>query len=123
MPSPFILLVDDDPRQLELFSLLLRDLPYPIVRAQGGDEGLAILQKDIPILVILDVAMPHVTGLEVLQSIRADKRLNSIKVIMLTVLPERIQGQYAAMADRIVAKPYVSPQLEQTVRELLAVEK
>ncbi len=120
MAEPCILIVDDKIDLLDLFSASLRRLPYTIIKAQSGEEALAILEEETPILIVLDVAMPHVSGIEVLHKIRTNPRLASAKIMILTAVPSRVANDDAALADRVVAKPITPRALEQAVIALIA---
>src|SRR5436189_4215125 len=104
MPLPSILLVEDDPRQLELLSLVLRHLPNPIYKAHGGAEALAMLEDETPAVIILDVAMPGISGLDVLHAVRTNPRLSETKVLIVTAVPARVTIPDIAQAERLLTK-------------------
>jgi two-component system alkaline phosphatase synthesis response regulator PhoP/two-component system response regulator VicR len=79
-----ILVVDDDPRIVRLLSLNLQHAGYQVAHAYDGMEALRALTGPLPDLVILDIGMPHLTGLEALKAIRNQERLRHLPVIMLT---------------------------------------
>jgi CheY-like chemotaxis protein len=120
MSNPSILIVDDKADLLELFSASLRRLPYRVITAQSGEEALAILEEETPILIILDVAMPHVSGIDILRNIRTNPRLASTKIMLLTAVPSRVERDDAALADCVVSKPITPRVLEQTVIALIS---
>ena len=120
MELPSILIVDDDPRQLEMFSLFLRDLPYPTHTARSSKEALTFLEEQPPALIVLDVAMPEISGLEVLRTIRSNPQYNGTKVIILTAIPNAVSKADAALADGVFSKPISLTQLVQTIQDLLA---
>ena len=115
-----ILLVDDDPGQLELFRLLLRHLPYTLINAQSGDEALQALEQQVPDAIVLDLAMPRINGFAVLDHIKDNPRYKSTKVIILTAVPERMSRETAESVDKVISKAFLVPRLEQTLEELLA---
>ncbi|MEO7092270.1 MAG: response regulator, partial [Polyangiales bacterium] len=67
-----LLLVDDDPRNLALLEAYLQPLQCELVRANGGREALAALEATPPDLVLLDVTMPELDGIDVLTHMRAN---------------------------------------------------
>jgi DNA-binding response OmpR family regulator len=88
-----ILVVDDDLDLLSLISFALKQAGYLVVEAKDGKMALAAFERDQPDLAILDVNMPHLSGLEVLKKIRADGRMTP--VILLTVRSseqDQVQG-------------------------------
>ncbi|MBX3083324.1 MAG: response regulator [Anaerolineae bacterium] len=111
-----ILLVDDEATLLDLFSVALRPLPNPILRATGGMEALTILDKDRPSVVVLDLAMPDVDGMQVLESIRNNPKLTHTKVIILTAVPVMIDYQVVKLADEVLTKPIGMHALRQAVQ-------
>lgn len=114
-----ILVIDDDPA---VTSLLKRGLSYErfdVDIASGGEEGLAIARERYPDLVILDVMMPHMGGLEVLRRIRAADE--TLPVLMLTARDtssDEVQG-LGEGADDYVTKPFTFEVLLARVRTLL----
>jgi CheY-like chemotaxis protein len=120
MANPSILIVDDKVDLLDLFSASLRRLPYRVITAQSGDTALAILEEETPIVIVLDVAMPHVSGIEVLRKIRTNPRLASTKIMILTAVPSRVETDDAALADKVIPKPITPRALEQAVIALIA---
>ncbi|HRE49198.1 MAG TPA: response regulator [Aggregatilineales bacterium] len=115
-----ILIVDDDSDLLELFGIALKRLNMPIIKASSGKQALELLNTETPRLILLDVAMPSVTGLDVLQKIRADSRFNETKVVMLTAVPNLIDQQSIGMVSRVLVKPIAPIALESNIREVLA---
>ena len=81
-----LLIVDDDPEVVRLLSRMLRlaPRPYRIMRAYGGAQALAYLQRRRPEAVVLDLLMPEVDGYTVLEHMRADERLREIPAIVVS---------------------------------------
>lgn len=83
-----VLLVEDDADDLSLALLAFRDgnFPYPVDVARDGAQALAHLRgaKALPALVVLDLKLPKIGGLEVLQRVRADPRLKSLLAVVLS---------------------------------------
>ncbi|HEY3109626.1 MAG TPA: response regulator, partial [Chloroflexota bacterium] len=81
-----ILLIDDDPGMVRLVARMLRSAPerYRLLRAYGGREGLDLMRRGRPDLVLLDLMMPDVDGLGVLESMRADPALRDVPVVALS---------------------------------------
>jgi len=115
-----ILLVDDDPDFVEATRTVLESVPYEVVVAYDGDEGLAKVGEVQPDLILLDIIMPTQDGFHVCESLKGDPELWHIPVIMLTSLAQHIgdtaysvQDGMMLEADDFIDKP-VRP------RELLA---
>ena len=92
-----ILIVDDERQIAEMLERLLRRLGYPAHVAFGGEQALAYMRDDLPALVILDLMMPHVDGMEVLRWMRRDERTRAVPVVMFTAVAE------ADIRDRAIA--------------------
>jgi CheY-like chemotaxis protein len=117
--TPSILIVDDKPDLLDLFSASLRKLRYPLITAQDGETAMQILREQTPLLVLLDIAMPYPGGLEVLHYLRSDSRLDTTKVMILTAVPSRLSEDDRNMVDAVVTKPITPRALEAAVINLI----
>jgi CheY-like chemotaxis protein len=121
MTSASILLVEDDPEQLSLFSFVLQRLPFTLLTASNGREALKCLSSTIPALIFLDISMPEISGLDVLKSVRSEPRFDETKIVVLTAAPSRIIKQDLPEVDLILSKPISLGKLEQTARGLLQI--
>ena len=81
-----VLIVDDETLLVNMYKAALLAGGYDVYSAQSGDEGLAKIKSLKPDLVLLDIMMPNMTGLEILDYMRADATLSGIPVVMLTNL-------------------------------------
>jgi CheY-like chemotaxis protein len=117
--EPSILIVDDKADLLDLFSASLRRLRYRVLTAEDAATALAILEQQTPVLILLDLAMPSVSGLDVLQHVRADPRFNATKIVIVTAIPSRMDQQSTSKVDRIIPKPVTPSALEQAVIDLI----
>ncbi|MBI3785683.1 MAG: response regulator [Deltaproteobacteria bacterium] len=79
-----ILVVDDDPNAVEILSRMLGREGYTCVSASSGASGLDALKSELVDVILLDVMMPEMDGLEVCERLRADEKLRRIPVILLT---------------------------------------
>jgi CheY-like chemotaxis protein len=79
-----ILVVDDDPDAREILSLILGTLDIAVVQAQNGFDALAAVGKELPLLIILDLSMPHLDGEAVLTKLRESPDTSSVPVIIFT---------------------------------------
>jgi len=80
-----IMIVDDDPPILKVVGEILKQEGYNVIKAENGIEALGKLKKRKVDLVLIDHFMPKMTGIELLEKIRADKRLRNLKCAFLTV--------------------------------------
>lgn len=116
---PRILVVDDDPKVLSLMRRGLAFEGYDVDLAPDGDEALTIAHDRPPDLVVLDVMMPRIDGLEVCRRLRATDR--ELAILMLTgraSVPARIEGLDAG-ADDYLIKPFAFDELLARIRALL----
>ncbi len=117
-----ILVVDDDPALQKLVVSLLRRAGFEGVPSSDVHEAEAVLaQEPYPALILLDLMLPEVSGIEILKRIRARAELNPVPVVILSALadPEQIREGLNEGADRYLTKPYLANNLVNTVRELL----
>lgn len=119
------LVVDDDYRNRELLRAALEPFNYTVVDAAGGEEALALLGSVRPDVVLLDVAMPGMDGMEVCRRIRSDAHGASLPVIMVTAHVEREErlAGIAAGANDYLTKPVDLEDLTLRVRNAVAVKR
>lgn len=102
-----ILLVDDEPDILEFISYNLKKAGYIVYTAASGEKGLSIANEKIPDLIILDIMMPGIDGVEVCRQLRSKKIFDESLIIFLTARGEdysEIAG-FEAGADDYITKP------------------
>ncbi len=118
---PKILVVDDEPDAIELIKFNLKAAGYDVHTAADGDEALKKARSVVPDLIILDVMLPEVDGLEVCKILRRDGRVSAIPIIMLTAKAaeiDRVLGLELG-ADDYVTKPFSPRELVLRVKRLL----
>ena len=103
-----VLLVEDDPDIRHLVAYKLAKGGLDVIEAEDGSTALAVARRTRPDLVILDVRMPHKSGLEVCRELRDSPRTADVPIIMLTARarPQDIDQAYAAGATSYVVKPF-----------------
>lgn len=119
--KPILLVIDDNTDILSLLSSLLEE-EYNIITATNGREGLRLAAKYVPDLIICDVMMPEMDGMECCRRIKGEISTSHIPVLMLTACSmdeERVQG-YECGADGYVAKPFNAEVLMARCRNLIA---
>lgn len=116
-----ILIADDEPNIVISLEYLLQREGYAVVVAHDGQEALDAIARERPALVLLDVMMPHKTGFEVCQAVRADETLQATKILMLTAKGREtdVAKGLALGADAYMTKPFSTRELVQKVAELL----
>ncbi|MEO0942804.1 MAG: response regulator [Cyanobacteria bacterium J06642_12] len=111
--SVTILAVDDDPEFLSILSCLLQPWGFEVVAVADADRAWKEMETLVPDLILLDVEMPGINGIELCQAIRSDERLWETPVLILASLhkTERVQQAFVAGADGFVKKPVVGAEL------------
>lgn len=79
-----VLLIDDSPFMTQMFSLRLHEEGFQTIIAGNGEEGIQMAQKEEPNIILLDIAMPAMTGWEVLKSLQENSKTKDIPVLILT---------------------------------------
>jgi len=119
--KPKVLVVDDEPDIIELVKFNLQHAGFEVVAAESGDEALQKVRSASPDLVILDVMLPEVDGLEVCKLLRRDAATARLPIIMLTAKAgevDRILGLEIG-ADDYLTKPFSPRELVLRVKKLL----
>ena len=86
MSKAKILCIEDDPDMIEYVQLILGKAGYEVIGADGGAEGLEVMRRELPDLILLDLMMPEMDGAEVLLRKKEEEALRDIPVIALTAL-------------------------------------
>jgi DNA-binding response OmpR family regulator len=103
-----ILVVDDDPRLLHIVAMYLGIEGYEVITAENGDDGLAKLQDRPPDLVILDIMMPGMDGIETCRRMRGHAPTADIPIVMFSALSsdDDIERARVAGANHLITKPF-----------------
>jgi CheY-like chemotaxis protein len=113
-----ILIADDDAATREGLWEFLTGAGYSVVAARDGQEAMDFLLTGVvPSLLLIDLAMPHLAGTELLRYVQSDPELRFVPVLVVTGAPERV-GR--TVADAIIAKPVNPPDLLEHVHRLTA---
>ncbi len=116
-----VLLVDDDREIVESMRIALESSGYEVLVARDGNQGLVIVERDDPDLVILDMMMPKRSGFLVLEKVRRTRPV-PLRVIMITANEGSRHKAYAEMlgVDDYIRKPFAMDRLLESVDRLLA---
>lgn len=118
-----VLIIEDDPLMSRLYQKIFTFEGYEVVTAANGEEGLEQVKKENPTVVLLDIMMPKMNGLQVLEKLKVDPDTKAIPVIMLTNLAGQQDAETAltkGAVKYIVKSEYEPKQVANMVKEILA---
>src|SRR3954469_24785890 len=119
---PLVVVADDDEDILAMVVLRLERCGFDVVSARAGEAAAELVARLNPDLVVLDVAMPKMTGIDVCERLRADEATASTAVILLTASAANsdVERGLAAGADAYITKPFSPQDLAARIESLLA---
>ena len=119
--SKTILYVEDNEFNLKIVRQLLSRTSYRLIEAMDGEAGVATAQKELPDLILMDVQLPKLSGLEATRQLRADAKTAAIPIVVITsfALSGDAEKAKAAGASAYLAKPYSPRELLQMIRNLV----
>jgi len=124
-PTTRILVVDDDPAVLQIFALILRKAGYRVLEASTGQEALQLTRRERPNLVLLDVVLPDLSGVEVCRQIKAEATLADVFVVLIsgqaTTADCAIDGLETG-ADEYLCKPIAPSEFLARVRTIARLQ-
>jgi two-component system cell cycle response regulator DivK len=119
-----ILHVEDNEFNLKIVRQLLSRTSYRLVEAVNGEAGVATAQNELPDLILMDIQLPKLSGLDATRQLRADPRTTHIPIIVITSFAMGGDSEKAkdAGASAYVAKPYSPRQMLELIRKFLPEE-
>ena len=121
-----VLCIEDEREMIDLIKLILERRGFEVLGALGGKEGLEVIRREMPDLILLDLMMPEVDGWEVYRQMRADEQLKDIPVVVVTAKAQSIDkvlGLHIAKVDDYVTKPFGPQELLKSIDKVLAIER
>ena len=122
---PLILVVDDNEDSTRIIETVLTNSGYDVRVARTGKDALDCVTKEAPEAILLDIMMPEMSGIEVLERLRSSPNSARIPVILLTAKSqdEDVISGYQYGADYYITKPFTPKQLIYGIRLVLGQEK
>jgi two-component system, cell cycle response regulator DivK len=117
-----VLIVEDNPLNMKLFSAMIASQGYDVLQAIDGLQGLAMAQQQHPELVIMDVQLPGMSGLEVAHTLKADENTRDIQIIATTAfaLSDNETKMRDSGCDAYMAKPIAITEFLELIESLMA---
>jgi CheY-like chemotaxis protein len=120
-----VLVIEDDPWTRTITTALLAGEGFAVIEAKNGEEGLALARQHGPDAVLLDLALPTKSGLDVLRELKSDDATDAIPVIVVSAYGTLMNEQDANQADGVIQKPFdyddLVGQVERATNARLAV--
>lgn len=117
-----VIYIEDDPEMIELIHLILQQHHFTVKGALSGDEGLAMIRRESPDLILLDLMMPNMDGWEVYQQLKTDSKTRNIPVIIITARAQpidRVLGLHIVKVDDYISKPFKPQELLDSIERVL----
>ena len=116
-----VLVVDDDPYILMSLEFLMKKNGYDVLVARNGIEALALVDKQKPDVILLDIMMPDVDGYEICKYIKKSDKLKHTKVVLMSAKTKEtdIQKGYDLGAALYITKPFSTRDLVKKIKELI----
>lgn len=118
-----VVYIEDEQEMIDLVRLILVRKGYEVVGAEGGREGLDLIRRILPDVVLLDLMMPDMDGWDVYQQMKADEATRHIPVIVVTAKAQNIDkvlGLHIAKVEDYISKPFSPQELINSLERVLA---
>ncbi len=122
-PTKRLAYIEDEAEMIDLVRLILGRRGYTVLGATGGHEGLELVRKELPDLVLLDLMMPDMDGWDVYHQIKSDEQTRDIPVIVITAKAQNIDkilGLRIAKVEDYISKPFSPQELLDRVEHVLS---
>jgi DNA-binding response OmpR family regulator len=117
-----VVYIEDEHEMIDLVRLILSRRNFEVIGASGGREGLDLVRKMAPDIILLDLMMPDMDGWEVYQQLKADESTKSIPVIIITAKAQNIDkvlGLHIAKVEDYISKPFSPMELVDSLEKVL----
>jgi two-component system response regulator VicR len=117
-----VVYIEDEHEMIDLVQLILSRRNFEVIGASGGREGLDLVRKTSPDIILLDLMMPDMDGWDVYQQLKADESTKSIPVIIITAKAQNIDkvlGLQIAKVEDYISKPFSPKELVDSIEKVL----
>ncbi len=116
-----VLVVDDDKTTRKMLSLILRSKGYEVITAENGMEGLQKVGMEQVNLILTDMNMPYMDGIEFTKQVRSNPEISNIPIVMLTTEADEEEKQraYKAGVDDYLVKPATAEQIVESMKRII----
>ncbi len=121
-----VLIIEDDNDILSMYKTRLEKDGFCVITATNGSDGLELIKKEKPDIVLLDIILPQIDGFSVLGAIRDDKKTRNIPVIILTNLSteeDKIKGKILGVKDYLVKASLTPKEVSKKIKEHIGGNK
>ncbi len=121
MRKPRVVLIEDEPHIVLALEFLLQEAGYETASAADGDEGLALVRRLHPDVVLLDIMLPRRNGYDVCRAIKTDPALQSIPIVMLSAKGQEVEVRKGLELGAVsyVTKPFGNAEILDAIRAAL----
>jgi len=124
MDQKTVLIIEDEEDAAELFAEMMRVSGFRVLKTSKSAPAIAMMTSDKPDVVLLDIMMPEISGLDILRQMRRDPNLANIPVVMVTAksMPADIKNGMEAGASTYLTKPVGFMELKEAVERILGAK-
>lgn len=111
MAKEKILFIEDDAFLAQIYTKAIVDASYDVILAGSGEEGLKLAEREQPVMILLDILLPHMDGFEVLEKLKAHPTLSTVPVLVITNMGNRedVERANSMGADGYLIKAHTLP--------------
>ena len=118
--------IEDEEEMIDLVRLILGHRGYKVLGANGGQEGLELVRKELPDMILLDLMMPDLDGWDVYHQIKSDNLTRDIPVIVITAKAQdidKILGLQVAKVQDYISKPFKPQELVDRIEQFFTMQQ
>jgi len=116
-----VLVVDDEIEIRDMLGIFLKEQGYEAILASNGEDAVELAEKENPVVILLDILMPGMDGIEICKRLKAKEKTRFIPVIIATALWDRYMDAVEAGADDFITKPFNLTELSHRVKSIIRV--